>query len=130
MKLSRRIFIFSVIFVSGFVLGVLLTEFAARRRVAAVYMVAELRIKDREKYGQYVERVYDIVRRHGGRYLIRGGRVTPMFGDWAPERMIVIVFDSLEALKECFASPEYLAVAPLREASAETRAVILEGYRP
>jgi len=129
MKLSRRIFIFSVIFVSGFILGVLLTEFAARRR-GAVYMVAELKIKDREKYGQYVERVYTIVRRHGGRYLIRGGRVTPMFGDWAPERMIVIAFDSLEALKECFASPEYLAVAPLREGSAETRAVILEGYRP
>ncbi|QAT16639.1 hypothetical protein BU251_02280 [Candidatus Velamenicoccus archaeovorus] len=95
-----------------------------------VYMVIETKIKDKEKYGRYVDEVYDIVRRHGGRYLVRGGRVTPMFGGWTPERMVVIAFDSPEDLKKCFTSPEYLAVAPLRETSTETRSVILEGCQP
>ncbi len=95
-----------------------------------VYMVIEIKIKDKEKYGRYVDEVYGIVRRHGGRYLVRGGRVTPMFGGWTPERMVVIAFDSLEDLKKCFASPEYSAVAPLRETSTETRSVILEGCQP
>ncbi len=42
-------------------------------------------------------------------------------------RSVVIAFDSMEDLKKCFTSPEYLAVAPLREMSTETRSVILEG---
>jgi uncharacterized protein (DUF1330 family) len=92
-----------------------------------VYMVIEVKIKDKEKYGRYVDQVYDIVRRHGGRYLVRGGRITSMFGGWTPERMVVIAFGSLKDLKKCFTSPEYLAVAPLRETSTETRSVILEG---
>ena len=51
-----------------------------------------------------------------------------MVGDWQPERIVLIEFESIEQVQEFFASPEYLAIVPLREQSATTRAIIVEGY--
>jgi len=93
----------------------------------AVYMVIEIEVLDQETYREYVERVAEIVVRNGGRYLVRGGLVRPVSGGWNPERMIVIAFPGLAAAEACFASPAYLAVAPLRERSTRSRAVLLEG---
>jgi len=93
----------------------------------AVYMIADLEVIDSEMYGQYMERVRPIVLSHGGRYLVRGGRVLPLAGDWRPERLLVIEFDSLEGLQTCFASEEYREIAPLRERSTRSRSIIVEG---
>jgi len=45
-----------------------------------------------------------------------------------PERIIILEFSSEETIRGWSASPEYRAIAPLREAGAETRALIPEGY--
>jgi uncharacterized protein (DUF1330 family) len=69
------------------------------------------------------------VARHGGRYLVRGGEVATLLGGlWMPERMIILEFPSEERVREWLSSPEYQAIAPLREDGAEIRAVRLEGY--
>lgn len=96
----------------------------------AVYMIIDISVHDPGPYAEYVSRVAHIVRRYGGRYLVRGGPVTPMFGGWRPERIIVIEFDSHEDVRRCFQSPEYLALAPLRERSTESRAIVVDGLPP
>ena len=47
---------------------------------------------------------------------------------WEPERMIVPEFPSEAHVSEWLSSPEYLSIVPLREAEAEMRAILLEGY--
>ncbi len=94
----------------------------------AVYMIIESRVKDAAKYGQYIAQVPPIVERFGGRYLVRGGRVTPLMGGWQPERLIILQFPAEANIHQWLSSPEYQAIAPLREAGAELRAVIVEGY--
>jgi uncharacterized protein (DUF1330 family)/ubiquinone/menaquinone biosynthesis C-methylase UbiE len=94
----------------------------------SVYMVIEIAVKDGDRYAQYVDRVRTVVEKHGGRYLARGGRVTPLSGDWQPERIVIVAFESLERLRQCFGSPEYRELAPLREASTESRAIVVEGW--
>lgn len=94
----------------------------------AAYMVVDIgRIIDPAPYAQYIQEVAVMVRRHGGRYLARGGAIAPVCGNWAPERAILIEFDSMEHAQQCFCSPEYRAIAPLREGSTESRAFIIEG---
>ena len=94
----------------------------------AVYMVVEIEVKDSELYAQYVDRVWPVVKAHGGRYLVRGGQVTPLGGGWDPGRVVIIHFESLGQLRGCFASPAYRALAPLREAATDSRAFAVEGY--
>jgi len=91
-------------------------------------MIVDIKITDPQLYAQYVDQVAKIVVQHGGRYLVRGGKVTPLSGRWCPERVIVIAFDSIAQLRTCFASPEYRALAPLREQSTTSRSIVVEGY--
>jgi uncharacterized protein (DUF1330 family) len=93
----------------------------------AVYLIIEIAVKNREMYLQYVERVPAIIEKHGGRYLARGGEITPLMGDWNPERIILIEFGSADQIKKCFASPEYHEIAPLREESTISKSIIVEG---
>ena len=92
-----------------------------------VYLIIEIGMKDSEAYAEYVEKVPEVIKKYGGKYLARGGKVTSMMGNWNPERLILIEFDSIARIQECFQSPEYLELAPLREQSTVSRSIIVEG---
>jgi uncharacterized protein (DUF1330 family) len=94
----------------------------------SVYLIIEIAIVDHDVYGEFVARVPAVVKQYGGRYLARSGEVSTMVGDWQPERIVLIEFESIEQVQDFFASPEYLAIVHLREQSAATRAIIVEGY--
>lgn len=96
----------------------------------AVYLIIEITVKDRELYARYVGKVPGVIERHGGRYLVRGGKVTPFSGNWEPERIVVVEFDTMEQVERCFGSPEYREIAPLREKSILSRGIIVEGCSP
>jgi len=49
-------------------------------------------------------------------------------GSWKPERVIVIEFQSGADIERWLAAPEYRAIAPWREAGAETEPIIVDGY--
>jgi uncharacterized protein (DUF1330 family) len=92
-----------------------------------VYMIIETEVKDKKMYAQYIEKVWAIIEKFGGRYLVRGGKVISLSESWNPERIIIIEFESVRKIKECFSSPEYQKIAHLRENSAITRAIVVEG---
>jgi uncharacterized protein (DUF1330 family) len=98
-----------------------------------VYMVAEAKLKDWEKYSRYTAALSKIVTKHGGRYLVHGGSIKTLFRGRElerryPDQVIIVEFPSEAEHRRCFTSPEYQAIVPLRDAGAEMRAVLLEGY--
>jgi uncharacterized protein (DUF1330 family) len=96
----------------------------------AAYVIIDIAIRDQTRqgeYAQYVEKVRPIVEKHGGRYLARGGRIAPLTGDWRPERIILIEFPSRDRIERWWNSPEYKAIAGLRENSTAAKAIIVEG---
>jgi len=93
----------------------------------AAYFLAEIEsIQDRKKYDEYKERVAPIIWKFGGEYVLRSDRLSPISGIWSVERVVLIRFDSREQLQRCFQSDEYSAVAPLREQSTVSKAMIVE----
>ena len=94
----------------------------------SAYLLIDITVKDKAPYMQYIEKARPIVENYGGEYIIRGGAVTPLFGDWLPERIILIKFPSKETIEKCFSSKEYLEIKHLRENSTITKSVILEGF--
>jgi len=64
---------------------------------------------------------------YGGRYLARGGAVEPLEGGWAPKRMVILEFPSMAQAKAWYASAEYRDLKALRQRTATTKAVLLEG---
>lgn len=94
------------------------------------YFMLQIRIPDKTHQAfcdQYISKIKPIVEGFGGEYLIRSEQIKNMLGAWQPDRMIVIQFENKEKLKACFSSPEYRAVAGLREKHVFTDAIIVEG---
>lgn len=94
----------------------------------SLYMVVDIEVKNPELYEEYVEKVYDIVTKYGGKYLVRGGSITPTSTNWIPDRLIIIEFQNKKQVKDCFQSSEYLELAPLREKSTLSKTILVEGY--
>jgi uncharacterized protein (DUF1330 family) len=93
-----------------------------------VYIIIDTAVMDQGLYEEYVERIPAVVEQYGGRYLVRGGEVVTLAGDWHSERIVVLEFASSEQAQEYLTSPEYLALASLRENAISSRAIIVPGY--
>ena len=93
----------------------------------SVYMIIDSKVKDEDKYRQYIDQVSSTVKKYGGRYHVRGGEIKSL-ATWKPERIILIEFPTEDHIQRWLASPEYKAIAPLREEGAETQAIVVNGY--
>lgn len=94
----------------------------------AVYTIAEITVNDPEAYAEYQARVPATIEKYGGRYLVRGGDVTPGEGGWSPSgRIIILEFPDAESLQKWATSPEYAPVAEIRHRAADSRSFMVQG---
>jgi uncharacterized protein (DUF1330 family) len=93
----------------------------------AAYLILDVHVKDPEEYAAYRERAPATVEKYGGRYLVRGGPHETVEGDWNPERVVILEFESVERAKEWYDSPEYREIAPMRHRAAPSDCVLVQG---
>ena len=91
------------------------------------YVIAEITVTDPEAYKQYAAAVPAIAAKFSGKYLVRAGQTVAMEGEPPSGRIVVIEFDSLAAARSFEDSPEYQAIAPLRQKAARSRVFLVEG---
>jgi uncharacterized protein (DUF1330 family) len=91
------------------------------------YVIVETDIQDPEQYEQYKAASPAAVAGGGGRFVVRGGELAVLEGDWEPTRLVVLEFENLDAAKRWYASAEYQAAKQLREGAATLRMVAVEG---
>ena len=93
----------------------------------AAYVIVHNEIFDASLFEEFRRQVGATIEASGGRYLVRGGDTEVIDGDWDPERIIIVEFDSAEQAKSWLTSPEYLAIREIRVKSANANVVIVEG---
>jgi uncharacterized protein (DUF1330 family) len=93
----------------------------------SAYVVVQVEIKDPVRYENYKKMVPPSLEKFGGRFVVRGGQVHTMEGSWAPRRFVMVEFPSVEQAKAWWASPEYAEAKALRQATAESQLIIVEG---
>jgi uncharacterized protein (DUF1330 family) len=91
------------------------------------YLIADLEVTDPVGYEEYKKRVPAVIAAHGGRYLARGGASDVLEGTWRPKRTAIIEFPSLASMKAFWDSPEYQPLRAMRERSAKSNLVVIEG---
>jgi len=94
----------------------------------AAYVIVDLRVTEPEGYERYKQLAPATIEQYGGRYIARGGRCQTLEGDWQPQRVVVLEFESFERAEEWWNSPEYEAPKALRQRTAETRMILVEGF--
>jgi uncharacterized protein (DUF1330 family) len=93
----------------------------------AVYIVADVEIKDPREYQRYAQQVPPTVEQYGGKFLARGGQPEPLEGNWQAKRIVIIEFPSAEQAKAWYNSPEYSAIISIRHSSATARIILAHG---
>jgi len=91
------------------------------------YVVVEIAVHDAQTYERYKQLAPPAIAAYGGRYLARGGTTEALEGVWNPPRFVILEFPSVERARAWWNSPEYAAAKALRQASAETRMLLVEG---
>ncbi|MCY4653862.1 MAG: DUF1330 domain-containing protein [Dehalococcoidia bacterium] len=93
----------------------------------AGYLIVDNQITDQDLFDEYASKIVGVMDAHGGKYLVRGGDTEVIEGDRIPHRVVVIEFESVERVRACVNSSEYLALADLRGRSSVTTTFIVEG---
>jgi uncharacterized protein (DUF1330 family) len=93
----------------------------------AAYLIAHLTVTDPEAFQVYGAAVPAVIERFGGRYLMRGGAVETLEGQWRVPRLVVIEFPGLDQAKRFYHSADYQEILPLRLAAAQGEVVLAEG---
>jgi uncharacterized protein (DUF1330 family) len=95
---------------------------------APAYLIVESKITDPEQFKHYMAAAPEVVKAFGGEYLVRGGQIAVLEGDWQPPRLTVLRYASFEQAQAMYNSPAYAAARALRAgATAMFNMVLVEG---
>jgi uncharacterized protein (DUF1330 family) len=93
----------------------------------SAYIIANVTVTNPEQYEEYKKLSTIAMQTYGAEVCVRGGKVEVLEGDWAPTRVVVLKFPSLQAAKEYNDSVEYTAARNARQGAAVMRMIAVEG---
>ncbi|HSR13284.1 MAG TPA: DUF1330 domain-containing protein [Thermodesulfobacteriota bacterium] len=91
------------------------------------YAIAMMSIHDPETYRKYTALTPGLVKKHGGRFLTRGEKVTTVEGEEFADRMVILEFPTEEHARVFFSDPEYAKARVFRHQAARSRILLQQG---
>ncbi|MFF2846295.1 DUF1330 domain-containing protein [Streptomyces sp. NPDC058001] len=91
------------------------------------YVIVTEAIKDPAGMEAYGRAAAPSMTESGARVLAVDARPDVLEGEWHGDRTVVLEFESADAARAWYASDSYAQAKPLREAAAESHAVIVHG---
>ena len=110
----------------GAVIGALGVHTIRAQAKPPAYLIAEVEVIDPTTYKTYLMGTNPIIARHGGKFIVRGGKTLSLAGE-PPKRVVVSIFESIDNAAAFQNDPEYKALVPIRDKSSKYRAYIVEG---
>ena len=90
------------------------------------YLVANIRIKDKDKFAAFSGMAAPVIKAHGGKVLARGPGAERHEGS-VEGIVMMIEFESVDTARTFYLSDEYQAAKAVRDACSETDLMIIEG---
>lgn len=90
------------------------------------YLVANIRVQDKEKFAAFSGMAAPVIKAHGGKVLARGPGAERHEGS-VEGIVMMIEFESIDTARTFYLSDEYQAAKAVRDACSETDLMIIEG---
>jgi uncharacterized protein (DUF1330 family) len=91
------------------------------------YFIAQIEVTDPETFKAYGARVPATIEKYGGRYVVRGGAITPLEETPPKPRVVVLEFDTVEAVRRWYESEDYAPLSDMRRRASNGPLFIVEG---
>jgi len=95
--------------------------------IMTAYIVVEIDVTDPEGYEEYRRLAAPTVINSGGKYIVRGGETTSLYGDPPKSRIAIMLFESMDKAKAAFDSPAFKAAKAIGDKYANFRVYAVEG---
>jgi uncharacterized protein (DUF1330 family) len=92
------------------------------------YVIGQITITDAEKYKKYALNTEDIIKKFGGKYLVRGAAQDIKEGNPSENRDVVVEFESIDQANAFYNSEEYNQIIDIRKDNSKGYIMIVEGY--
>jgi uncharacterized protein (DUF1330 family) len=92
----------------------------------SAFVIADITVNDPERYEEYKKLAPPAIAAYGGKYLARGGKSEKLEGNWEPDRVVILEFESIEKAKEWLDSQEYRKARTLRHKTASSNMIVVE----
>ena len=105
--------------------------------MSAYFIVHRRNISDSDTLEDYSDGAEATIREFGGEVIVRSDNFDVLEGDWTPgkkgvdsrpERITVVRFPDMEALKKWYASDEYAEFKDIRQSSSSSDIVAVTGH--
>ncbi len=93
----------------------------------SAYIVVQVEVTEPAGYDEYKKMVPVSLAAYGGKFVVRGGACETLEGSWQPKRLVVLEFPSVAKAKQWWASDEYHDAKALRQRTAKTEMIVVEG---
>ena len=93
----------------------------------SAYIVVDISVNDPAAYEEYKKLAPPSIAQYQGRYIARGGATETLEGSWSPTRLVILEFPSMAQARAWWASPEYAPAKALRNRSASSKMVVVDG---
>jgi uncharacterized protein (DUF1330 family) len=90
------------------------------------YIIVRMTVTDPNAYKDYAAVASEAMRKYGCKPLVRGGRSEALEGEARP-RNVLLEFESYEAARTYYVSPEYQAAIEKRRPAGIGEVVLVEG---
>ncbi|WP_111412283.1 DUF1330 domain-containing protein [Billgrantia lactosivorans] len=95
--------------------------------MSSAYVVGHVTVNDPERWLEYVERIPETLAGWGGEVILRGQRTATLAGRAGHPNIVVLRFPDMHSVEQWYASPEYQALIPLRDAAAQVDLAAYQG---
>ena len=94
------------------------------------YVIGQLDIHEPEAYQEYLDGFMPSFDRHKGELLASSKQETVVLeGIWSTPRTVVLRFPSTQHARAWYEDPEYVALRKIRQRTARTNLVVVDGIR-
>ena len=93
----------------------------------AAYIISEVVPESQEAWQTYRTRAAASIAQHGGRYLVRGGEIETLEGQWPPRMIVVVEFPDIERARAWYRSPEYAFALAARDEALSRNLILVDG---
>lgn len=91
------------------------------------HLVLDLTIHDLNRFMEYINKIPDFIKKHNGKYIVKGVEPEVMEGNWQPERVVIIEFPSNADAKSFLNDPDAQGLFALRHETTTSKLILVDG---
>lgn len=91
------------------------------------YVISDVEPHDQGLVERYRALAQASISRYGGRYIVRGGAIETVEGDWTPKHLVIVEFPDMDRAHQWYRSEAYAEALAVAELALSRRLIFVEG---